>query len=191
MMVFVYSLLILTLLCLPSVVRTQECIGSFANLEKSIVFNNDNIRSLTKGFYPANIFPALWVEVKYYLNTTDENETSVFLTHPVEDGAVKRLHKEDYVFFWVSSPVLIYIHPRLLEGISLHFVTIENHIVHLVIQEFCDNLTTNEILGMLNEATIWVSNICIYHISTNINLYKYKFTNIVDKWLTCTSVRVI
>ena len=158
MTVIAYDLLILTLSCLPSVVRTQDCISSLVDLENSIVFNNGNIRSLTKGFYPANIFPALWVEVKYYLNTTDENETSVFLTHPVEDGAVRRLHKEDYVFFWVSSPVLIYIHPRLLEGISLHFVTIENnHIVHLVIQEFCDNLTTIEILGILNEATIWVS----------------------------------
>ena len=160
-MIIVYSLLILTASCLPSVVRTQDCISSLVDLENSIVFNNDNIRSLTKGFYPANVYPALWVEVKYYLNTTDENETSVFLTHPVKDDAVKRLYKEDYVFFWVSSPVLISIHPRLLEGISLYFVTIKNHIVHLVIQEFCDNLTTIEILGILNEGTIWVSNIYI------------------------------
>ena len=152
----------MTASCLPSIVRTQDCISSLVNLETSIVFNNDNIRSLTKGFYPANMFPALWVEVKYYLNMTDENETSVFLTHPVENGAVKRLHKEDYVFFWVSSPVLIYIHPRLLEGISLRFVTIENnHIVHLITQEFCDNLTTIEILGMLNEILGMVSNIYI------------------------------
>ena len=157
MMVIVYALLILTLSCLPSVVRTQDCISSLVDLENSIVFNNDNIRSLTKGFYPANMFPALWVEVKYYLNMTNKNENSVFLTHPVEDGAVRRLHKEDYVFFWVSSPVLIFIHPRLLGGISLRFVTIENHIVHLVIQEFCDDLTTIETLGILNEATIWVS----------------------------------
>ena len=151
----------MTASCLPSVVRTQDCISSLVNLEKSIVSNNGNIRNLTKGFYPANIFPALWVEVKYYLNTTYENETSVFLTHPVEDGAVKRLNKEDYVLFWVSSPVLIYINPKLLEGLSLHFVTIKNHSVQLVIQEFCDNLTRLEILGMLNEATIWVSNIYI------------------------------
>ena len=191
MMIIVYSLLILTLSCLPSLVRTQHCISSLVSLENSIVSNNGNIQSLTKGFYPANIFPALCMEVKYYLNMTYENETSVFLTHPVEDGAVKRLHKEDYVFFWVSSPVLIYINPRLLEGLSLRFVIIENHIVHLVIQEFCDNLTTIEIFGMLNEATIWVSNIYIYHISTNIKLYKYKFSNIVDQWVTCTSVIVI
>ena len=161
MMIIVYSLLILTASCLPSIVRTQDCISSLVDLENSIVFNNGNIRSLTKGFYPANMIPALWVEVKYYLNMTDENETSVFLTHPVKDDAVKRLHKEDYVFFWVSSPVLIYIHPRLLEGLSLHFVTIEKHMVHLVIQEFCDNLTTIEMFGILNEATIWVSNIYI------------------------------
>ena len=155
MMIIVYSLLILTLSCLPSVVWTQDCISSLVDLENSIVSNNDNIRSLTKGFYPANMYPALWVEVKYYLNMTDDNETS--LTHPVEDRTAKSLRREDYVFFWVSSPVLIYVHPRLLEGISLRFVTIENHIVHLVIQTFCDNLTKIDILGLLNEATIWVS----------------------------------
>ena len=157
MMVIVCALLILAALCLPSVVWTQDCISSLVDLENSIIFNNNNIRSLTKGFYPANVFPALWVEVKYYLNMTDDNETSVIVSHPVEDRTAKSLHREDYVFFWVSSPVLIYVHPRLLEGISLRFVTIENHVVHLIIQDFCDNLTTNEILGLLNEATIWVS----------------------------------
>ena len=80
LLVLVYLLLLVT--------YSKKCIGSFKELEESLLSSNENMLNLVHAFYPANQHPALMVEATYVVEDNDSistNNTSI------------------YVYRWVSS----------------------------------------------------------------------------------------
>ena len=96
-------LLVLVFLLL-SVTYSEKCIGSFKELEESVLFSDENMLNLVHAFYPSNQHPALIVEVTYVVEDNDSistNNTSI------------------YFYRWVFSQVVIYSYPQFLQGFSL------------------------------------------------------------------------
>lgn len=147
-----FSQLIICLFACFKILQAQssiDCISSFVELESVVLSSDGNIQSLIQAFYPANQYPALWVEVRYYINE------STIIEHPVFGGSIQ--YEANYTFYWSVSPVLTFIPPELLEGMSLQFVQIETHVTDLVIIPFCSQLSETDILGLFNNVTLWVS----------------------------------
>ena len=134
-------LLVLIFLFL-SITYSEKCIGSFKDLEESLLYSDENILNLLRAFYPANQHPALIVEVTYVVKDNDSistNSTSI------------------YVFRWVSSQVLIYSYPRFFQGLSLRTYLNEIYYANITLDPFCQNISSIEKTRLLNDATIWVS----------------------------------
>ena len=148
--------LCIAIICLYESLVQAQCdqppsvITSLPSLECSILSNEFNTQSLTEAFFPANRRPAFIVEVYYYINRTE---------HPLDPEA-ETVEQADYVFFWFSSPVLAFVEPRLLSGLSLNVLSLEYHYAHITIAPL---ISDNEdwIQGRLTNATIWVSYIYI------------------------------
>ena len=142
-------ILLLQLSLLPEILA---CIDSFIKVENEILSNGVNIHSLTRAFYPANGHPALWVEVRYYINTTNDTASNTMSPSPIlpEDDGV------DYVFYWSYSPVLLFANPEFLEGISFRFITFPPLVTNIVLTPFCSSINESNILSLLNDITTWV-----------------------------------
>ena len=150
---------------LISSILADDCIESYVDLERSLLSNPTNIRSLTTAFYPTNNFPALFVEVRYYINRTDsDNDNGSIPIHPISPLAHTKDDRSDYVFYWATSPVLLLSHPMILEGVSLELITITYHQADIVLSPFCDTLTDFDIRTYINDATTWVWITPIVHV---------------------------
>ena len=164
----------------------EDCIESFLDLESSILTDEFNIQSLIHAFFPANHYPALVVEVHYYVN--ESNNGGLFY-HPIQPQASEDNFFADYIFSWVSSPGLLYGDPNILEGLSLRSLAIDYHYAHLVILPFCsdDNeLDKKYILGLLNNVTIWVGHACICNYTIVLKmLYCVTYHVVIDIQLLC------
>ena len=134
-----------------------QCITNFIELEASILSSELNIQSLTEGFFPTNRYPALAVEVHYYVNQTLDNGTTYTIpTHPISSQNPSQALLATYIFRWLASPALVYGDPKVLEGFSLRSLVVDRNYAHLVILPFCsDNI--EHIRGLLSNVTIWVS----------------------------------
>ena len=130
------------------------CVDSFTKLENGIFSNSENIYSLTKAFYPVNQHPALLVEVKYYINFTDDIDSIPI--HPVIVTNETMIYEADYVFLWSYSSVLLFASPTILEQISFKFITFPSHVAYIVLEPFCTSLNEDHYINLLNEVTIWV-----------------------------------
>ena len=136
-------LLVLVFL-LSSVTYSEKCIGSFKELEESLLSSDENMLNLVHAFYPTNQHTALTVEVTYVVKENDSistNNTSV------------------YVYRWHSSQVLVYSNPQFLQGLSLRTYTNNIYYVYITIDPFCQNISSIEKIRLLNDATIWVSHL--------------------------------
>ena len=144
------SLVLLLLVCQLS--NSEYCqdppseIMSLMSLERSILCDEYNIQSLTEAFFPANRRQAFIVEVHFYVNRSE---------HPLSPEN-NNTAESDYVFFWFSSSVLAFIHPKVLEGFSLWTFSAEFNYAHLRIATFFSD-DEDWIRGLLSNATIWVS----------------------------------
>lgn len=114
------------------------CIQTMPDLESVFLSNGENLQSLMRAFYPSNNFPALWVKVIYSTKDSVSNES--------------------YTFYWSSSPVLVYLHPLILEGMSLLFFNDDytHSESRLTIPPFCEGIDHEETIHILNDATVWV-----------------------------------
>ena len=138
----VINLVIVVLLA--SFTYSEKCIGSFNELEESLLSSNKNMLNLVRAFYPANKHPALIVEVTYVVEDNDSistNNTSI------------------YVFRWVSSQVLLYSYPEFLQGLSLRTYSHNIYYATITVDPFCQNINSIETIRLLNDATIWVSHL--------------------------------
>ena len=134
-----------------------QCITNFIELEASVLSSDLNIQSLIQAFFPTNRYPALAVEVHYYVNQSMDNGTSYSIaTHPIASENPSQAVHATYIFRWLASPALLYGDPKVLEGVSLRALVVDRNFAHLVIQPFCSN-NTNQIRGLLSNTTIWVS----------------------------------
>ena len=142
-------ILLVQLSLLPGILT---CIDSFTKVENDILSNGENIHSLTQAFYPANGHPALWVEVRYYINTTNDTVTSTKSSSTIlqdDDGV-------GYLFYWSYSPVLLFANPEFLEGVSFRFITFPPLVANIVLRPFCSSLNESTIHNLLNDITTWV-----------------------------------
>ena len=129
---------------LLSVTCSEKCIGSFKELEQSLLSNDENMLNLVRAFYPANQYPALIVEVTYVVEDNESistNNTSI------------------YVFRWVSSQVLIYFYQQFLQVLSLRTYSHNIYYATIIVDPFCQNISSIEKIRLLNDATIWVSDL--------------------------------
>ena len=136
-------LLVLVFLLQP-VIYSEKCIGSFKELEESLLSSDENMLNLVHAFYPANQHTALTVEVTYVVKENDSistNDTSV------------------YVYRWHSSQVLVYSNPQFLQGLSLRTYSNNIYYVYITVDPFCQNISSIEKIRLLNDATIWVSHL--------------------------------
>ena len=136
-------LLVLLFFLLP-VTYSEKCIGSFKELEKSLLSSDENMLNLVRAFYPANQHPALIVEVTYVVEDNESistNNTSI------------------YVFRWVSSQILVYAYPQFLQGLSLRTYSHNIYYATIIVDPFCQNINSIETIRLLNDATIWVSHL--------------------------------
>ena len=118
-----------------------ESITSFYDLECSILSNNENIQNLMDAFFPANQYPAVVVEVQYFVINMD-NQSS-------EDS--------QYIYRWVSTPALLFGDPKVLEGLSLRALVVHQRSASLVIAPFAENLDNERRKELLSNVTTWVS----------------------------------
>lgn len=118
-----------------------ESITSFYDLECSILSKNQNIQNLMDAFFPANQYPAVVVEVQYFVITMD-NQSS-------EDP--------EYIYRWVSTPALLFGDPKVLEGLSLRALVVHQHYASLFIAPFAENLDNERKKELLSNVTTWVS----------------------------------
>ena len=165
--------LVLQLFFLPTILA---CVDSFTKLENGIFSNSENIYSLTKAFYPVNQHPALLVEVKYYINFTDDIDSIPI--HPVIVTNETMFYEPDYVFLWSYSSVLLFAFPTILEQISFKFITFPPHVAYIVLEPFCTSLNEDNILNLLNEVTIWVR-----YFSITWSVEPNKLSSIIQKYL--------
>ena len=118
-----------------------ESITSFYDLECSILSKNQNMQNLMDAFFPANQYPAVVVEVQYFVITMD-NQSS-------EDSR--------YIYRWVSTPALLFGDPKVLEGLSLRTLVVHQHYASLFIAPFAENLDNERKKELLSNVTTWVS----------------------------------
>ena len=128
------------------------CIDSFTKLENEILSNGENIYNLTRAFYPANDHPALWVEVRYHINSIDDAESSTMRHSSILPGDDEIY----YVFYWSFSSVMLFANPEFLEAVSFRFITFPPLVADIVLTPFCSNVTETNIFSLLNDITIWV-----------------------------------
>ena len=136
-------LLVLLFFLLP-VIYSEKCIGSFKELEQSLLSSDENMLNLVRAFYPANQHPALIVEVTYVVKDNESistNNTSI------------------YVYRWVSSQILVYAYPQFLQGLSLRTYSHDIYYATITVDPFCQNISSIEKIRLLNDATIWVSHL--------------------------------
>ena len=136
-------LLVLVFFLLP-VTYSEKCISSFKELEESLLSSDENMLNLVHAFYPANQHPALIVEVTYVVEDSDSistNNTSI------------------YVYRWLSSQVLIYSYPQFIQGLSLRTYSVVIYYANIIVDPFCQNISSIEKIRLLNDATIWVSHL--------------------------------
>ena len=145
------SRIIIPLLQLSVLPGILACIDSFTKVENDILSNGENIHSLTRAFYPANGHPALWVEVRYYINTTNDTVSST-----KSSSTILQDNEVDYMFYWSYSPVLLFANPEFLEGVSFRFITFPPLVANIVLSPFCSSLNESSIHNLLNDITTWV-----------------------------------
>ena len=136
--------LLLLVFLLQPVTYSEKCIGSFKELEESLLSSDENMLNFVHAFYPANQHPALIVEVTYVVKENDSittNNTSI------------------YVYRWHTSQVLVYSYPQFLQGLSLRTYSIDIYYANITIDPFCQNISSIEKIRLLNDATIWVSHL--------------------------------
>ena len=134
--------LLVLIILLSSVTYSEKCIGSFKELEESLLSSDENMLNLVHAFYPANQHPALIVEVTYVVENNDSistNDTSI------------------YIYRWFSSQVLIYSYPQSLQALSLRTYSDVIYYANITVDPFCQHIKGIEKIRLLNDATIWVS----------------------------------
>ena len=136
--------LLVSVFLLLTVTYSEKCIGSFKELEESLLSSDENMLNLVHAFYPPNQHPALIVEVTYVVKDNDSlstNNTSI------------------YVYRWLSSQVLIYSYPQFLKGLSLRTYSDVIYYANITVDLFCQSINGIEKIRLLNDATIWVSHL--------------------------------
>ena len=126
---------------------SRVCISNLLDLENVILNNPENLQSLIRAYYPTNNFPSLWIKVVYNIDEP-ANESSISATDK----------NESFVFYWSNSPLLLYFHPLILQGISLQFFNPDytSHVGQIEIPPFCEGFSEQEKIELLNDITVWV-----------------------------------
>ena len=139
----IFLTLFIPVVLLSQTTASKTCLVNLIDVERATLNNDKNLQSLVRAFYPTDLFPPLWVKVVYYINGSVSNYS---------------LARND----WSNSPVMVYLHPLLLEGISLYFLNIDytSYQAKLEIPPFCNTLSEEDIIQILNDATVWVCNQC-------------------------------
>jgi hypothetical protein len=116
------------------------------------------LHSLSRAFFPTNQYPGILVKIHYYINSTDDDGNSTIPVHPVAFLLSHKniLYSPNYTFYWAFSPVFIYFDYRIIQALSFYLLRFEPHFAYIVIPEFCSNINNNNILHLINDATIWV-----------------------------------
>ena len=142
----IFLTLFIPLVLLSQTTASKDCLVNLIDVERVTLNNDKNLQSLVRAFYPTNLFPPLWVKVVYYINGSVSNYSLA--------------RNETYTFYWSNSPVMVYLHPLLLEGISLYFLNVDytSYQAKLEIPPFCNTLSEEDIIQILNDATVWVCN---------------------------------
>jgi hypothetical protein len=112
-----------------------------------------------KAFFPTNHDPGILVEIQYYINsTTDDDGNGTIPVHPLalllSNNNIP--YSPNYTFYWASSAVLVFVHRRIIQGLSMYTLNFDSQTAYIVIPEFCSNINNNNILHLINDATIWV-----------------------------------
>uniref|UniRef100_A0A1X7TUM0 Uncharacterized protein n=1 Tax=Amphimedon queenslandica TaxID=400682 RepID=A0A1X7TUM0_AMPQE len=130
------------------VTGSRVCISNLLDLENVILNNPENLQSLIRAYYPTNNFPSLWIKVVYNIDEPIANESTISVTYK----------NESFVFYWSNSPLLLYFHPLLLQGISLLFFNQDytSHEAQIDIPLFCAGFNRQEKIELLNDITIWL-----------------------------------
>ena len=130
------------------VTGSSVCISNLLDLENAVLNNDENLQSLIRAHYPTNNFPSLWIKVVYDVNEPIANESTISITDK----------NESFVFYWSNSPILLYFHPLILQGISLQFFSPDytSHHAEIEIPSFCAGFNRQEKIELLNDITVWV-----------------------------------
>ena len=130
------------------VTGSRDCISNLLDLENVILNNPENLQSLIRAYYPTNNFPSLWIKVVYNIDEPIANESTISVTDK----------NESLVFYWSNSPLLLYFHPLILQGISLQFFNPDytSHVAQIEIPPFCAGFSQQEKIELLNDITVWV-----------------------------------
>jgi hypothetical protein len=157
------GLLFLLLLLSSTATIDSKCIGTFKELEKEIISNDENLHSLLKAFFPTNQYPGVWVEIQYYINSTDDDGNGTIPVHPLalllSNSNIS--YSPDYTFYWASSAVFIYFDYRFIQGLSFYLLSFEPHFAYIVIPEFCSNINNNTIMELINDVTTWMKSYAV------------------------------
>ncbi|XP_019862204.1 PREDICTED: uncharacterized protein LOC109590775 [Amphimedon queenslandica] len=130
------------------VTGSRVAFSNLLDLENVILNNPENLQSLIRAYYPTNNFPSLWIKVVYNIDKPIANESSLSVTDK----------NESFVFYWSNSPLLLYFHPLMLQGISLQFFNQDytSHEAQIDIPSFCAGFNRQGKIELLNDITIWL-----------------------------------
>lgn len=136
-------------------VPTLCCIREYNELEQSLLKNPRNRDSLVRAFFPPNQEQAILVEVFYdmeesvNITVTDKYELLKFtLSNSCGNEPPFCKHLDEtrtnctYLYRWSSSPIYLFIEPRLLNDMSLNILPgtqIRIRQAKLVIPEICNS----------------------------------------------------
>ena len=134
-------------------VPTLCCIREYHELEQSVLRNPHNLDSLVRAFFPPNQEQAILVEVFYdreeSTNSTYKLELLKFMLSNScgnEPEFCKHLDEGrtncTYLYRWSSSPIYLFIEPRLLNDMSLNILPgteIRIRQAKLVMPEICNS----------------------------------------------------
>ena len=156
----------------------SNCIGTFIDLEESLVKRNSNINHLHNAFFPSNQQFPVAVDLLVHFSTSLQN-TSHKLCHP----STARLdnHTSDYKFRWSASATLLFLQPEILRPLSLFVYRGVVTTAEVVIDPMCADLdsevqqverkvckeSTNE-----EKPEELLNRLCI-HVSIYLNLCRY------------------
>lgn len=144
--------LILLALSFQGIGGTQErrhaCIKTPNQYHQSLVNRIVNLESLSKAFSPTDRQASITFTVYYHFCTEAGNGTSKVRCEDVEEWVSDRnsglnpsdvfMDKYVYKFIWNSSPINIFIRPKLLASLSLFTFQVDERETHLVLDEPCD-----------------------------------------------------
>ena len=145
--------------CLGSnVLANKDCIRTLHDFQQSLVNRSVNLDSLQIAFSPPNHQASISFVVHYRFCSREltTNSTANILCSELEDWindvnagrkSVEELNDKYEVhhkFSWNASPINLFIRPKLLKELSLYTFQIGERHTHIVLDQFCESLSTNE-----------------------------------------------